>query len=90
LLFTKSKLRLGEDFISFGDLNLVHPAMYEKVVDRQITEREALSVLKAGLRRRFKSIKHRVKRGLALSGKHRRRPRLLALHQASLTGDAIV
>jgi hypothetical protein len=28
--------------------------MYEKVVDRQITEREALSVLKASLRRRLK------------------------------------
>jgi SAM-dependent methyltransferase len=68
LLFTKFKLCSDGDFISFGGQNLVHPAMYEKifnmyekVVNRQITERDALSVLKASLRRRLKSIKRRIK-----------------------------
>jgi SAM-dependent methyltransferase len=59
MLFTKSELTTSKDFVSFEGLSLVHPVLYEKALNRQITEREALSALKASLRRRFKTIRRR-------------------------------
>jgi SAM-dependent methyltransferase len=62
MLFTKFELRSGKEFVSFGGCDLVHPVMYQEVLNREITGREALAALRTTLRRRFKMIRRRALR----------------------------
>ena len=54
MLFTRSHLPLDTDHASFEGASLVHPELFEIVLNRQVGGRKALAALKAAVRRRLR------------------------------------